>query len=75
MAINALLGIGGDQSGKVHLFDGEKLAWRTITIPPDPSAEPAAAQPSAAAIRSISRRAISSLPASGQSSTPAAVTR
>ncbi len=35
LAINAILGIGADQAGKVHLFDGEKLSWRTITIPPD----------------------------------------
>lgn len=37
LAIDTLLGIGGDQSGRVHLFDGEKLAWRTITIPSDPA--------------------------------------
>jgi adenylyltransferase/sulfurtransferase len=35
LAINAILGLGGDQSGRLHLFDGEKLSWRTITIPPD----------------------------------------
>jgi adenylyltransferase/sulfurtransferase len=35
LAINALTGIGGDQAGKLHLFDGERLAWRRITIPPD----------------------------------------
>lgn len=37
LAINALLEIGEDQSGRVHLFDGERLAWRTIRIPPDPA--------------------------------------
>jgi molybdopterin/thiamine biosynthesis adenylyltransferase len=36
LAINTILGIGGDAAGKVHLFDGEKLDWRAITIPPDP---------------------------------------
>jgi adenylyltransferase/sulfurtransferase len=36
LAINAILGIGEDHSGKVHLFDGERLEWRTIRIPPDP---------------------------------------
>ena len=36
LAINAIVGIGDDQAGKLHLFDGEKLEWRTITIPPDP---------------------------------------
>ena len=37
LAINTLLGIGDDQSGRVHLFDGEKLSWRTIRIPADPT--------------------------------------
>ena len=37
LAINALLGIGPDQSGQVHLFDGERLAWRAIRIPADPA--------------------------------------
>lgn len=37
LAINALVGIGGDQSGKIHLFDGERLAWRTISIPAEPN--------------------------------------
>ena len=36
LAINALLGIGEDQAGKLHLFDGEQLSWRTIRIPADP---------------------------------------
>jgi molybdopterin/thiamine biosynthesis adenylyltransferase len=35
LAINAIVGIGGDQAGNVHLFDGEKLSWRTIAIPAD----------------------------------------
>ena len=37
LAINSILGIGDDQAGKVHVFDGEKLSWRTIAIPPDPA--------------------------------------
>jgi adenylyltransferase/sulfurtransferase len=37
LAINAILGIGEDQAGKVHLFDGERLEWRAIRIPPEPS--------------------------------------
>lgn len=37
LAINAILGIGGDQSGTVHLFDGESLEWRAIRIPADPN--------------------------------------
>ena len=35
LAINFILGIGGGQSGHIHLFDGEKLSWRAISIPPD----------------------------------------
>jgi adenylyltransferase/sulfurtransferase len=35
LAINTILGIGDDQAGKVHLFDGERLEWRAIRIPPD----------------------------------------
>ena len=36
LAINTIIGIGEAQAGKLHLFDGEKLEWRTIRIPPDP---------------------------------------
>ena len=36
VAINRIAGVGDDQSGKLHLFDGEKLEWRAIRIPPDP---------------------------------------
>jgi adenylyltransferase/sulfurtransferase len=35
LAINAIVGVGEDQSGRIHLFEGDKLAWRTIRIPPD----------------------------------------
>ena len=35
LAINSIVGIGDDSAGRVHLFDGEKLDWRTIRIPPD----------------------------------------
>jgi adenylyltransferase/sulfurtransferase len=35
LAIDTLLGIGEDQSGRVHIFDGEKLSWRTMRIPAD----------------------------------------
>jgi adenylyltransferase/sulfurtransferase len=37
LAVNFILRIGEDPAGKVHLFDGRKLAWRTIAIPPDPT--------------------------------------
>jgi adenylyltransferase/sulfurtransferase len=36
LAINAIVGVGEKQAGKLHLFDGEKLEWRTIANPPDP---------------------------------------
>lgn len=36
MAINSIVGIGEEHSGRVHLFDGEKLEWRAIRIPADP---------------------------------------
>ena len=36
LAINAIVGVGGDPAGAVHLFDGERLQWRAIAIPPDP---------------------------------------
>lgn len=36
LSINALVSIGEDQAGKLHLFEGDKLAWRTITVPADP---------------------------------------
>jgi molybdopterin/thiamine biosynthesis adenylyltransferase len=35
LAINSIVGIGEDQAGSLHLFDGEKLSWRTIRIPAD----------------------------------------
>ena len=37
LAINAILGIGEDQAGRIHLFDGEALSWRSIRIPADPA--------------------------------------
>lgn len=35
LAINTIVGVGDDQAGKLHLFDGAKLEWRGIRIPPD----------------------------------------
>jgi adenylyltransferase/sulfurtransferase len=35
-AIRAIVGIG-EEPGAIHLFDGFKLAWRTIRVPADPS--------------------------------------
>ena len=37
MAIRAIVDIGEDSAGAIHLFDGIKLAWRTIRVPPDPA--------------------------------------
>ena len=37
LAINSVVGIGEDQAGHVHIFDGAALSWRTIRIPPDPA--------------------------------------
>jgi molybdopterin-synthase adenylyltransferase len=36
VAIRTLAGIGSDVAGKLFLFDGEALEWRTITLPKDP---------------------------------------
>jgi adenylyltransferase/sulfurtransferase len=35
LAINSIAGVGEDQAGRLYLFDGEKLEWRSIRIPPD----------------------------------------
>lgn len=37
IAINRIVGIGPVDAGRLHLFDGERLAWRTIRIPADPA--------------------------------------
>jgi molybdopterin/thiamine biosynthesis adenylyltransferase len=37
LAVNSIVGIGEDVAGRLHLFDGEKLEWRTIRIPADPA--------------------------------------
>ena len=36
LAINSIVGVGDDQAGRLHLFDGETLEWRALRIPPDP---------------------------------------
>jgi adenylyltransferase/sulfurtransferase len=35
LAINTIAGVGADAAGRLHLFDGVKLSWRTIRIPTD----------------------------------------
>ena len=37
LALDTIIGIGADQAGRLHLFDGESLSWRAIAIPPDPA--------------------------------------
>lgn len=37
LAINFIADVGEDQSGQLHLFDGEKMSWRAIRIPADPA--------------------------------------
>jgi adenylyltransferase/sulfurtransferase len=37
LALNTIVGIGEYEAGRVHLFDGEKLEWRSIRIPADPA--------------------------------------
>lgn len=36
MAIRAIVGIGEDAAGVIHLLDGATLSWRPIRVPPDP---------------------------------------
>jgi len=36
LAIETIVGVGSEQAGQLHLFDGEQLSWRTIRIPADP---------------------------------------
>jgi adenylyltransferase/sulfurtransferase len=37
MAIRALVGIGPDAAGTLHLFDGLSLSWKQLRISADPS--------------------------------------
>jgi len=36
VAIRAIVGIGDDATGKLFLFDGKSLEWRTMRLPADP---------------------------------------
>jgi adenylyltransferase/sulfurtransferase len=36
LAVNSIVGLGPDQAGQLHLFDGEALSWRAMRIPADP---------------------------------------
>jgi len=44
MAIRALVGMG-DDAGKLHLLDADKLAWRSIPLPADPGCRTCGAAP------------------------------
>jgi adenylyltransferase/sulfurtransferase len=37
LAIHAIAGSGEAEGGKLHLFNGETLAWRAISVPAEPS--------------------------------------
>ncbi len=37
MAIRAIVGIGAVAAGKLHLFDGASLSWRTLNLAADPA--------------------------------------
>ena len=66
LAINSICGIGEDQSGRLHLFEGEKLSWRTIANSGRPGLPRLRAQPRASAMLAMRCRATSSFAASGQ---------
>jgi len=46
MAIRAIVGIGDGDAGKLHLFDGLSLEWRTMRLPPDPECPTCGLKPS-----------------------------
>lgn len=39
LAINVTAGVGPDQAGTLHLFNGETLTWRAISLPVDPACQ------------------------------------
>ena len=43
VAVRAIVGIGEYAAGKLHLFDGAALQWRTIRLPADPECRACAA--------------------------------
>jgi adenylyltransferase/sulfurtransferase len=45
VAIRALIGIGEDAAGKLHVLDGEALSWRTMKLPKDPACKTCGARP------------------------------
>jgi len=47
VAIRAIVGIGEDAAGKLFLFDGKSLEWRTMRLPPDPECPACTSSPRA----------------------------
>jgi adenylyltransferase/sulfurtransferase len=45
IALRALLGIGDDAAGKLHLLDGLALNWRTMNLPKDPACKTCGSSP------------------------------
>jgi adenylyltransferase/sulfurtransferase len=44
LAIRAIAGMG-DDAGKLHLLDADRLAWRAIALPADPGCRSCGAPP------------------------------
>ena len=45
VALRALLGIGEDAAGKLHVLDGEALNWRSMKLPKDPACKTCGLKP------------------------------
>jgi molybdopterin/thiamine biosynthesis adenylyltransferase len=45
VALRALIGIGGDAAGKLHVLDGLQLSWRTMKLPKDPACKTCGSSP------------------------------
>ena len=45
MVLRALLGIGDDAAGKLHVLDGLALDWRTMNLPKDPACKTCGPRP------------------------------
>ena len=45
VALRALLGIGDDAAGNLHLLDGLTLGWRTMNLPKDPACKTCGPKP------------------------------
>ncbi len=45
VALRALIGIGEDAAGKLHVLDGLALGWRTMNLPKDPACKTCGPKP------------------------------